>query len=186
MQEKQVTIENSTLRLDAPFMVFATQNPIEDQGTYPLPEAQLDRFIIKLAIGYPSQAEETEILDRRTKRQSEEVEINQIVSKDEMVEMQKSVERIHIHPELERYIVKIVSETRSDSGVELGASPRGSLALLKLSKARAWLYKRNYVLPDDIKAIAAPALSHRIILTADQWIRGNKGGIDSCGSPSKG
>jgi MoxR-like ATPase len=174
MQEKQVTIENSTFRLDEPFVVFATQNPIEYEGTYPLPEAQLDRFIMKLAIGYPSQEEEVEILDRRTKRESEEVQINQIVSKDEVLAMQKSVEKIHIDPELQRYIVKIVSETRSYSGVELGASPRGSLAILKLSKARAWFHERNYVLPDDIKAIAVPALSHRIILTADQWIRGTK------------
>jgi MoxR-like ATPase len=174
MQEKQVTIENSTIQLNAPFIVFATQNPIEYEGTYPLPEAQLDRFIMKLAMGYPSQAEEAEILERRTKRQSESVEINQIVSKDELLEMQRSVERVHIDPELERYIVKIVGETRSYSGVEVGASPRGSLAILKLSKAEAWLRGRNYVLPDDIKEIAAPALSHRIILTADQWIRGTK------------
>jgi MoxR-like ATPase len=174
MQEKQVTIENSTFRLDEPFMVFATQNPIEYEGTYPLPEAQLDRFIMKLAMGYPSQAEETEILDRRTKRQSDEVGIDQIISRDEMIGMQKSVEGVHIDRELERYIAKIVSETRNYSGVELGASPRGSLAMLKLSKARAWLHERNYVLPDDIKAIAGPALSHRIILTADQWIRGTK------------
>jgi MoxR-like ATPase len=174
MQEKQVTIENSTIQLDAPFIVFATQNPIEYEGTYPLPEAQLDRFIMKLAMGYPSQAEETEILERRTKRQSENVEIDLIVSKDELLEMQKSVEGVHIDPELERYIVKIVGETRSYSGVEVGASPRGSLAMLKLSKAEAWLRGRNYVLPDDIKEIAAPALSHRIILTADQWIRGTR------------
>jgi MoxR-like ATPase len=174
MQEKQVTIENSTFKLEAPFVVFATQNPIEYEGTYPLPEAQLDRFIMKLSMGYPSQSEETEILERRTKRETEEVEINEITSKDDLVEMQKSVEKIHIDQELERYIVKIVSETRSYSGVELGASPRGSLAMLKLSKARAWLYGRNYVLPDDVKEIAGPALSHRIILTADQWIRGTK------------
>lgn len=172
MQERQVTIENSTFQLDAPFIVFATQNPIEYEGTYPLPEAQLDRFLMKLSIGYPSEAEEAEILDRRTKREADEVMIDQIVSKDEIVRLQKLVEKIHIDPELERYIVNIVRETRNYSGVEVGASPRGSLAMLKLSKARAWLHGRNYVLPDDIKAIAAPALSHRIILTADQWIRG--------------
>lgn len=174
MQEKQVTIENTTIRLDAPFIVFATQNPIEYEGTYPLPEAQLDRFLLKLSIGYPSQEEEEEILDRRTKRESEEVEINQIASRDQVLEMQKAVEKVHIDPELERYIVKIVTETRSYGGVELGASPRGSLAMMKLSKAHAWLHERNYVLPDDIKAVAVPALSHRIILTADQWIRGTK------------
>lgn len=174
MQERQVTIENSTFQLDEPFIVFATQNPIEYEGTYPLPEAQLDRFIIKLAMGYPTEAEETEILDRRTKRQSDEVQIKQVVSKEEIIEMQKSVEGVYVDKELERYIVKIVNETRNYSGVELGVSPRGSLAMMKLSKARAWLNQRNYVLPDDIKAIAAPALSHRIIMTADQWIRGTK------------
>ncbi len=174
MQERQVTIENSTLRLDAPFVVFATQNPIEYEGTYPLPEAQLDRFIMKLAMGYPSELEEAEILERRTKRQSDNVEIDKITSKEELIEMQRSVEGVHIDPELERYIVKIVGETRNYSGVEVGASPRGSLAMLKLSKARAWLQKRDYVLPDDVKAISGPALSHRIILTADQWIRGTK------------
>jgi MoxR-like ATPase len=174
MQEKQVTIENSTFKLEAPFLVFATQNPIEYEGTYPLPEAQLDRFLMKLSMGYPTQEEEAEILDRRTKRESEDVAINQVASRAEVLEMQKAVEKIHIDPELEHYIVKIVTETRNYSGVELGASPRGSLAIMKLSKARAWLHERNYVLPDDIKAVAVPALSHRIILTADQWIRGAK------------
>ncbi len=174
MQERQVTIENSTMHLDAPFIVFATQNPIEYEGTYPLPEAQLDRFIMKLGIGYPSQEEEAEILDRRTKRESDDVKIEQVASKEEIIAMQKLVEKTHVDQELERYIVKIVRETRNYSGVEVGASPRGSLAMLKLSKARAWLCGRNYVLPDDIKAIAVPALSHRIILTADQWIRGTK------------
>ena len=174
MQEKQVTIENTTFQLDAPFLVFATQNPIEYEGTYPLPEAQLDRFLMKLSMGYPSQEEEAEILDRRTKREREEVAIDQVVSREEVLEMQRAVERIHVDPELERYIVNIVTETRNYSGVALGASPRGSLAMMKLSKARAWLRERNYVLPDDIKAVAVPALSHRIILTADQWIRGTR------------
>ena len=123
MQEKQVTIENTTFHLDAPFLVFATQNPIEYEGTYPLPEAQLDRFLLKLSMGYPSQDEEAEILDRRTKRESEEVAINQIASREEVLEMQKAVEKIHIDTELERYIVKIVNETRSYSSVELGSFP---------------------------------------------------------------
>ena len=174
MQEKQVTIENSTFPLDAPFVVLATQNPIEYEGTYPLPEAQLDRFIMKLGMGYPSADEETEILERRTRRESDDVRIDQIVSKEEIIEIQKSIERVHIDGELERYIVKIVSGTRNYAGVELGASPRGSLAILKLSKACAWLHMRNFVLPDDIKAVAVPALSHRIMLTADQWIKGTK------------
>lgn len=174
MQEKQVTIENSTFPLDLPFVVLATQNPIEYEGTYPLPEAQLDRFIMKLGMGYPSPEEETEILDRRTKRETDEVRIEEIVRKEEIIEMQKMVERVHIEKELERYIVRIVSATRGHGGVELGASPRASLAMLKLSKANAWLHKRDFVLPDDIKGVAVPALSHRVILTADQWIKGGK------------
>ena len=174
MQERQVTIENTTFRLDPPFIVFATQNPIEYEGTYPLPEAQLDRFIMKVGIGYPSQSEEVEILDRRTKRQSDETSMQQVVSQGELLEMRRMVEGVHIDPEIERYIVKIVSKTREHSAVEVGASPRGSLAILKLSKAHAWLHRRGYVLPDDVKAMAVPALSHRLILTADQWIRGTK------------
>lgn len=172
MQERQVTIESSTFTLDSPFIVFATQNPIEYEGTYPLPEAQLDRFIMKTGIGYPTEADETEILDRRTKRRTEQVQIEKIASKEDILEMQSLVEQVHIEPELEKYIVNIVSKTRDHNAVEVGASPRGSLAILKLAKARAWLYNRNYVLPDDIKDVAVPALSHRIILTADQWIRG--------------
>ncbi len=174
MQERQVTIENTTFGLDSPFIVFATQNPIEYEGTYPLPEAQLDRFIMKVGIGYPSQSEEVEILDRRTKRQGEEVSIEQVASKAEVLGMRKMVEGVHIDPEIERYIVNIVGKTRAHSAVEVGASPRGSLAMLKLSKAHAWLHRRSYVLPDDVKAIAVPALSHRLILTADHWIRGTK------------
>ncbi len=172
MQERQVTIESSTFKLDSPFIVFATQNPIEYEGTYPLPEAQLDRFIMKIGIGYPTPADEAEILERRTRRQRDEVEIEKIVSKEDILEMQKLVEQVHIEPQLEKYIVNIVSKTRTHSSVEVGASPRGSLSILKLSKANAWLHQRNYVLPDDIKEIAVPALSHRIILTPDQWIRG--------------
>lgn len=174
MQERQVTIENTTFGLDSPFIVFATQNPIEYEGTYPLPEAQLDRFIIKVGIGYPSQSEEVEILERRTKRQREEVEIEAVVSKEKLLEMRRMVEVVHIDPEIEKYIVNIAAKTREHTAVEVGASPRGSLAMLKLSKARAWLYRRDYVLPDDVKAIAVPALSHRLILTADHWIRGTK------------
>jgi MoxR-like ATPase len=174
MQEHQVTIENMTFKLDSPFIVFATQNPIEYEGTYPLPEAQLDRFIMKVGIGYPSPAEEVEILERRTQRQSDELGIEQVASRDDVLGMRRLVEAVHIDPEIERYIVNIVSKTREQSAVEVGASPRGSLAMLKLSKANAWLHRRDYVLPDDVKAVAVPALSHRLILTADHWIRGTK------------
>ena len=174
MQERQVTIENTTFALDSPFVVFATQNPIEYEGTYPLPEAQLDRFIMKVGIGYPSPSEEVEILERRTKRQREDVAIERVVSKEKLLEMRRMVEAVHIDPEIERYIVSIVGKTREHTAVEVGASPRGSLAMLKLSKAHAWVHRRDYVLPDDVKAMAVPALSHRLILTADHWIRGTK------------
>ncbi len=174
MQERQVTIENTTFGLDSPFIVFATQNPIEYEGTYPLPEAQLDRFIMKVGIGYPTQSEEVEILERRTKRQREDVAVEEVVSKGKLLEMRGMVEAVHIEPEIQRYIVDIVGKTREHTAVEVGASPRGSLAMLKLSKAHAWIHRRDYVLPDDVKAIAVPALSHRLILTADHWIRGTK------------
>lgn len=174
MQERQVTIENATFRLDSPFIVFATQNPIEYEGTYPLPEAQLDRFIVKVEMGYPSQPEEVEILERRTKRQTDEVDVEMVATKTEVLEMRRMVELVHIDQELEKYIVNVVNRTRDQAGIEVGSSPRGSLAMLKLSKSYAWLHERDYVLPDDIKAIAVPALSHRLILTADQWIRGTR------------
>ncbi len=174
MQEHQVTIENKTFVLDSPFVVFATQNPIEYEGTYPLPEAQLDRFIMKVGIGYPTQSEEVEILERRTARQTEDVAVTQVTSREKVLEMRTKVEQVHIDPAIERYIVEIVRRTRNHSAVEVGASPRGSLAMLKLSKANAWMHGRDYVLPDDVKAIAVPALSHRLILTADHWIRGTK------------
>jgi MoxR-like ATPase len=172
MQENQVTIENSSMRLQPPFIVFATQNPIEYEGTYPLPEAQLDRFIMRLGIGYPSQTEETEILDRRLKRHSDEEKIAQVVSKEQFLEMQKLVEAVHVDQALLEYIVAIVDKTRGHSSLEVGASPRGSLAILKLSRACAWLHRRSYVIPDDIKFVAVSALAHRVILTSDQWIRG--------------
>jgi MoxR-like ATPase len=174
MQESQVTIENSSMKLPPPFIVFATQNPIEYEGTYPLPEAQLDRFIIKLGIGYPSQTDETEILERRLKRQTDEEKIAQVVSKDQFLDMQKRVETIHVDHALLKYIIAIVDKTRGHSSLEVGASPRGSLSILKLSRACAWLHQRSYVIPDDIKFVAVAALSHRVIMTSDQWIRGAK------------
>jgi MoxR-like ATPase len=174
MQENQVTIENETYKLDPPFIVLATQNPIEYEGTYPLPEAQLDRFMMRISMGYPSPSEEAEILDRRTLRGSDEISMAQVVSKDQLLEMQKEVEKVHVGKELENYIVSIVGKTRDHNAIEIGSSPRGSLAILKLSKAHAWLENRDYLVPDDVKAVAVQALAHRIILTAEQWIRGTK------------
>jgi len=174
MQERQVTIENETLKLEKPFIVLATQNPIEYEGTYPLPEAQLDRFILKLSIGYPSAEEEVEIMERRNQRKTDDVTINKVTGPEEVLQMQKGVEEIHIDQAVERYVVEIVRGTRTHQDVEIGASPRGSLAIMKLSKAKAWLNGRGYVIPDDVKAIAVPALSHRLILKPEQWLRGGK------------
>ncbi|HXQ93528.1 MAG TPA: MoxR family ATPase [Nitrososphaerales archaeon] len=174
MQERQVTIENETMKLGAPFIVFATQNPIEYEGTYPLPEAQLDRFLVKTSIGYPTVEEETIILESRSVRRSDEVLLEKIVEKNALLEMQSLVESVHIERDLEKYIAEIVGKTRMHASVEVGSSPRGSLAILKLSKANAWLDQRDYVIPDDIKVVAIPALNHRLILTADNWLRGTK------------
>jgi len=174
MQERQVTIENETMKLGAPFIVFATQNPIEYEGTYPLPEAQLDRFLVKTSIGYPTVEEETTILESRSVRRSDEVLLEKIVEKNALLEMQSLVESVHIERDLEKYIAEIVGKTRMHASVEVGSSPRGSLAILKLSKANAWLDQRDYVIPDDIKVVAIPALNHRLILTADNWLRGTK------------
>jgi MoxR-like ATPase len=174
MQERQVTIENDTMKLDVPFIVFATQNPIEYEGTYPLPEAQLDRFLVKTSIGYPTTEEESTILERRSERRTDDFILEKVVERDELLEMQNSIEGVHIDRDLERYIAEIVAKTRSHASVEVGSSPRGSLAVMKLAKANAWLAERDYVIPDDIKAVAIPALNHRLILTADNWLRGTK------------
>ena len=174
MQERQVTIENETLRLEKPFIVLATQNPIEYEGTYPLPEAQLDRFLIKLSIGYPLAEEEVEIMERRNQRKTDDVTINKVTQPEEVLQMQNAVEEIHIDQAVERYVVEIVRGTRTHQDVEVGPSPRGSLAIMKLSKAKAWLNARGYVIPDDVKAMAVPALSHRLILKPEQWLRGGK------------
>ena len=171
MQEYQVTLEGETMALPEPFIVIATQNPIEYEGTFPLPEAQLDRFLLKLAIGYPSPEEEQKILRRRQERHRDTFELNRVTEAAELLEMRQVVEEIYLHPDLERYIVDLVNRTRQDKRVAVGASPRGSLALLKLVRAQAALAGREYVLPDDIKRFATPALVHRLILEPGLWMR---------------
>ncbi|WP_461866516.1 AAA family ATPase [Thermococcus sp.] len=170
MQERQVTIEGKTHILERPFIVIATQNPIEQEGTYPLPEAQLDRFLVRLRVGYPSKGEEIEILKRRIARKKEEVDINRITTPDQVVEMQRAIEDIYVSDAVLEYITDIVTATRENKReIDVGASPRGSLALLKLSRAYAALEGRDYVIPDDVKAMAIPALSHRLILKRELW-----------------
>jgi len=170
MQERQVTIEGKTYQLEKPFVVIATQNPIEQEGTYPLPEAQLDRFLVRLRVGYPTKEEELEILKRRIERKKEEVDINQVTSAEEVVEMQRAVEDVYVSDAVLEYITEIVRATRENKKeIEVGASPRGSLALLKLSRAYAALEGRDYVIPDDVKKVTIPALSHRLILKRELW-----------------
>jgi len=171
MQEHQVTLEGETQKLPEPFIVIATQNPIEYEGTFPLPEAQLDRFLMKLSVGYPSQDEEQEILKRRRERKQDEITLEQITDAEELLKMRLLVESIYVDPDVERYITELVGRTRTDPQVAVGASPRGSLALLKLSRARAALEGRDYVLPDDVKAFAVAALVHRLILEPDLWMK---------------
>lgn len=173
MQERQVTLEGETMPLPAPFIVFATQNPIEYEGTFPLPEAQLDRFIMKLSVGYPTPEEEQEILSRRRTRQQDDVDLQQVTNEEELLAMRAAVETIHVDPDIEKYMVSLVTATRHNGRVTVGASPRGSLALLKLARARAAIDGRNYVLPDDVKYFAVPALAHRLILAPELWMRRN-------------
>jgi len=172
MQERQATFEGETFPLDRPFFVIATQNPIEHEGTYPLPEAQVDRFLLRIDVGYPTREQEIEVLERRRKRRSDDATIEPVTTPDQVRGLQAAIEDVHVDPAVEGYIVDIVGATRGHSQVEVGASPRGSLALLKVSRARAAMAGRDFVTPDDVKTVAGPALAHRLILKPDPWIRG--------------
>ncbi|NLF10266.1 MAG: MoxR family ATPase [Anaerolineaceae bacterium] len=171
MQEFQVTLEGETMKLPDPFVVVATQNPIEYEGTFPLPEAQLDRFLVKLAVGYPGPGDEQEILRRRRERRQDALELDRVTDAGQLLAMRRAVEEVYLDPDLEAYIVSLVQATRQRRQVAVGASPRGSLALLKLSRARAAMQGRDYVLPDDVKAFVRPALVHRLILEPDLWMK---------------
>ncbi|HUI38735.1 MAG TPA: MoxR family ATPase [Thermoplasmata archaeon] len=175
MQEYQVTSEGGTHPLERPFLVLATQNPIELEGTYPLPEAQIDRFLLRLSIGYPTPEEERTILRRRRERKQDEAEVPRVLSPDEFRGIQRAVEDVEVDPAIERYVVDLVGATRQDARADVGASPRGSLALLKLSRARALVEGREFVIPDDVKSLALPGLAHRIIVKPEPWIRGVRG-----------
>ena len=170
MQERQVTISDTTYPLPRPFLVMATQNPIEQEGTFPLPEAQLDRFMIKLSLGYPSLEEEREILHRRRTRKQDDFTLNTICDEKTLIQMSQRLEEIHVDKDIEKYIATIVAQTRHDNRTAVGASPRGSLALLKLARAEAALHGRDYVIPDDVKTYIVPALAHRLILKPDLWM----------------
>lgn len=171
MQERQVTVDGQTNRLPIPFLVIATENPIESEGTYALPEAQLDRFLIRTRLGYPQREHEHELLVRRLQRGSDDVVLRPIVDANGFVAMQRSLEKVHVDPALVPYIIDVIAATRSEKDLDVGASPRGSLALLKLSRSRAVLAGRDYVTPDDIRDIAVPALAHRVVLSSEAWAR---------------
>ncbi len=172
MQERQTTLDGKTHLLRDPFIVMATQNPIEYEGVYPLPEAQLDRFLVRLQLGYPTRAEEVEIMRRRMTRGQEDVVLDPVVDSDTVLDLQKTVEGIHVDDDVLGYIADIVQATRTQRQIEIGASPRGSLAIFKLSRARAVFHGRDYVIPDDIKEVAASALVHRLIMKAESWVKG--------------
>lgn len=169
MQEYQVTLEGESLALPAPFMVIATQNPIEYEGTFPLPEAQLDRFMVKLSIGYPQPEEEEEILKRRAERKQDNVALQAVITPEVFLAMRAAVEDVYIDPDVRRYIVDLAASTRRHHQVVVGVSPRGSLALLKLARAWAAIQGRDFVVPDDIKTFARPALAHRLVLDPNLW-----------------
>jgi MoxR-like ATPase len=171
MQEHQVTIDGRTHQLERPFLVLATQNPIEYEGTYPLPEAQLDRFLLRLRVGYPERDDEWQILERRLDRGTDEVELSAVVDREGLLEMQHAVEDVHVGESLGRYIVDLVGATRASQRLQVGASPRGALALLKLARCRAALHGRDFATPDDVKEVAVPALAHRLTLKPELWVQ---------------
>ena len=177
MQEYQVTSERTTHPLPRPFLVLATENPLELEGTYPLPEAQVDRFLLRLKIGYPTREEEEGVLERRKARKTETIEVPKVTGASSFLQLQHAVEEVEIDPSIADYIIDIVRQTREDPRSEVGASPRGSLALQKLSRARALIRGRDFVLPDDVKALVEPALAHRVIVKPEPWIRGVRGDL---------
>jgi MoxR-like ATPase len=171
MAEKQITVEGVSRRLSDPFIVMATQNPIEYDGTFPLPEAQLDRFLIRLEIGYPAEAEEQMILKNLQLEHPVE-KLEAVMTDQEFIELQSDVKKVHVDQKLRKYIVELVNQSRSHSDLELGASPRGSIALMKMAQAWAVINERDYIIPDDIKEIAAAVLAHRIIIKSKSRLRG--------------
>ena len=172
MAERQVTVDGVTHRLPDPFFVVATSNPVEYEGTYPLPEAQLDRFMVRLAVGYPTADAEVDVLQRRLARRTEWAPVNQVVDADTLLAMQAGVEAVPVDHDVLRYCVDLAASTRAHPAVEVGASPRGSQALMLVGRALAVLDGRDYVLPEDVKQVAVAALAHRLSLTPQAWATG--------------
>ena len=171
MQEHQVTVEGTTFALPEPFVVLATANPIEHEGTYPLPEAQLDRFILRVSLGYPGVDDEWQVLVRRLRRQREDQVLAPVADAATFVAIQRAVESVAVEESVGRYCVLLVRATREHRTVMVGASPRGALALMQASRARALLRGRDYVVPEDVKAVTIPALAHRLVLEPETWLR---------------
>ncbi|HEV7423552.1 MAG TPA: MoxR family ATPase [Mycobacterium sp.] len=171
MAERQVSIDGVTHRLPAPFVVLATDNPIEYEGTYPLPEAQLDRFMIRLELRYLSDADELSMLRRRIERGSPEPEVGRVIDAHELLAMRESVEQVTVHDDVLRYVVSLATASRQHPQIAVGASPRAELDIVQLGRARALLLGRDYVIPEDVKALAVPAMAHRISLRPEMWVR---------------
>jgi len=171
MQERQVTVDGVAHALPRPFLVMATQNPIESEGTYPLPEAQLDRFLLRTTMGYPSEADEATMVADRLERRTDELALKGVCDAATFVALRRSLEDIHLDRRLLEYCVALVRATRAEAQLDVGSSPRGTLALVKLTRAAALLAGRDYVSPDDIRAMAVPALAHRVVLSDDAWAR---------------
>jgi MoxR-like ATPase len=171
MQERQVTIEGATHQLERPFLVMATQNPIEYEGTYPLPEAQLDRFLLRMSVGYPAREDEWQVLANRAERRVDEIQLTPVIDRETLLAMQAAVEQVYVSEAVGLYMVDVVAATRNAPSIQVGASPRGSLALLKLSRCRAALNGRDFVTPEDVKAVTVPALAHRLTLRPELWVQ---------------
>jgi MoxR-like ATPase len=171
MGEGQVSMDGETRRLPQPFVVLATDNPIEYEGTYELPEAQLDRFLMRLRLGYLSAGDEVAMLQRRLDRAAENTELRQVTDAAELAAMRRSLEQVEVAPDLLEYVVAIIGATRQHAQIQVGASPRGGLALVQLARGQAVLAGRDYVIPDDVKSVVVPALAHRITLRPELWVR---------------
>ncbi len=172
MEERQITVDGVSHQLPKPFFLLATQNPIETEGTYPLPEAQLDRFVLRIGVGYPAPADERELLRRRVERGTDQPELTKVISPNEIAAMQAAVENIKASQDVIDYVVSIVEATRDHPSLEIGASPRGGLALLRTARAKAALEGRTFATPDDVKSLAPAVLAHRLVLRTEAWVRG--------------
>ena len=171
MQERQVSIEGTTHALPRPFHVLATANPVETEGTYPLPEAQLDRFLMRLTFGYPSADDEWDVIARRIERREESIDVERVLQAGELEKLQRSVESIHVSEAVGRYAVALVRETREHSETAMGSSPRGSLALIQCARALALIQGREFVIPEDIKTLAHACLEHRVVIRPELWLQ---------------